>query len=410
MKAVAQLPLRIAIFSRYCLSEQYDLAAEFKGMLADLTTRNVVLHLSMKGRHTEPEVPPGLAVEELSLSIDRHTHRDIILKSLLMYLYLPWIASRLRKFKPDVIYLSEVLPLFGLMLRWLTHTKVTTGYGDWHLHNMLGRKIWSKPFLRMAESLDRFEVRRLDGFLCRADSASARLIGWGVHPSKVRVVRDAPDPHVFFPSDQSHLRLQCGFDKDDIVLLYHGIMHQGKGLDRLLSWTAELYQENHKIGIIMVGKGPEEGHLRQLATDSGLGKRAFFTGWLNTTKEVGCYCNAADICIAMRTADEANQRVVPGALLHSMACRKVIIGPRLEGVAEIIRDGENGYMFTPDDGEDFKRLIHYLIAHRNEWERVSAAAHEDILRNYSVPAAARLYAGTIEHFATNSTVRHAARN
>ena len=405
-----QRPLRVAIFSRYCLSEQYELAAEFKGMLADLTTRAPVLHLSLKGRNTETNLPPGLTVEELPMSIDRHKHRDIAVKSLLMYLYLPWIAVRLRKFKPDIIYLSEVLPLFGLMIKWLTHTKVATGYGDWHLHNMLGRKAWSKPLLRMAESWDRFEVRRLDGFLCRADSASSRLIDWGVHPSKVRVVRDAPDPQAFSPSDQTVLRLKCGFSQDDIVLLYHGIMHQGKGLDKLLLWTADLFRENPRIGIIMVGKGPEEDHLRQLAATSGLGRRAFFTGWLNTTKEVGCYCNAADICIAMRTADEANQRVVPGALLHSMACRKVIIGPHLEGVAEIIREGENGFMFKPDNGEDFKRLIHYLIAHRDEWDRVSAAAHEDILRNYSVPAAARLYAGTIEHFATNSNSSHNIRH
>lgn len=390
---------RIAIFSRYNLADQYDLAAEFQDMIKLLSGRADVLHLSLRGPRQDVPVPHGVTVEELSLCINRESPRDILFKSFLIY---PWIfaaAFRLRRFKAEGIFLSEILPLVGLLLKWLTGARVSTAYGDWHLHNLIGRKKWSGPVLRLAEALDRFEVRRLDGFFCRAAAAGERLRRWGVPPDRIRVVRDAPDPQAFYPRDQQALRRKCGFGEDDIVLLYHGMMHQGKGLDELLRWTAELHRENPRVGLILVGGGPEEAPLRQLAARLDLGKRAVFTGWLRTIKEVGDYCNAADICIAMRTAAEANDRVVPGALLHSMACRKVVIGPRLSGIAEILREGENGYMFTPDDGEDFKRLLRELAAGRDRWAAVAERAYRDIEEKYSVRAAATQYAAALEHFA-----------
>lgn len=392
-------PARVAIFSRYNLADQYDLAAEFEGMLKDLASRSPVLHLSLRGPKSVANVPANVTIEELPLHVNRESPRDILAKFLLMYFYLPAAAVRLRRFKPDVIFLSEILPFVGILLKWMTGARVATAYGDWHFHNLIGRKSWSGPVLKILEALDRFEVRRLDGFFCRAAAAGERVKRWGVAADRVRVVRDAPDPEAFFPRDQRELRRRCGFADEDVVLLYHGVMHQGKGLDKLLTWTADLYRENPKIGIILVGGGPEQQNLRDLAAKLNLGARAFFTGWLKTVKEVGDYCSAADLCIAMRTKAEANDRVVPGALLHSMACRKVVIGPRLSGIAEILREGDNGFMFTPDDGDDFKKLIRTLIANRSGWDAVAERAFRDIEAHYSVQAASRQYAAALEHFA-----------
>jgi len=235
---------------------------------------------------------------------------------------------------------------------------------------------------------------------CRATAARDRLAAWGVHPSNIRVVFDAPDLAAFFPQDQRELRAYCGFSPDDVVLLYHGVMHQGKGLDDLLRWTAELHRENPSIGLILVGSGPELPYLRDLAASCGIADRVHFTGWLKTIHEVGHYCNAADICIAMRTGAESNVHIIPGALLHSMACRKVVLGPDLAGIREVIRHGENGYVFTADDQASFCTLIRELAAHRNDWSRVAANAEADIHARFSVEGAARQYADAILHFAT----------
>jgi len=390
---------RIAIFSRYNLAEQYDLATEFREVVRRLAARAEVFHLSLRGPRSPDEVPEHVTVSELPISVNRKSPRDIMVKTFLTYLTLPLAARRLRRFRADLIFLTECFPLWAWLLKVLCRTRVASGYGDWHIHNIFGRYWWSRPMLRLVEAVDRFEARRLKGFLCRAESAGARLQSWGVEPDRIRVVRDAPDPTAFFPRDESALRAQCGFAPDDVVLLYHGVMHQGKGLDKLIHWVNELYGEFPQLGLLLVGGGREEAALRELAATLAMKEHIVFTGWLETIKEVGAYCNAADICIAMRTGAEANDKVVPGALLHAMACKKIVIGPRLRGIGEIIDEGRNGYMFETDNAEDFKRLIRKLVAERADWPRIQEQAHKDIQDHHSVEAVARQYAEMLEHFA-----------
>jgi glycosyltransferase involved in cell wall biosynthesis len=222
---------------------------------------------------------------------------------------------------------------------------------------------------------------------------------FGVPGSNVRVFHDAPSPEAFHPSDQTALRARCGFAPEDIVLHYHGVMHQGKGIDKLIQWTADLRSEFPSIGLILVGAGPESAALQRLAQSCGISDRVHFTGWLKTTKEVGEYCCAADLCVAMRTGDESNVHIIPGALLHCMACGKVVLAPRLPGMEEVIRHGDNGFLFAADDGNSFKDLIRTLVARRAEWPRVAANAEREIRERYSVEATARDFSDAIMAFA-----------
>jgi glycosyltransferase involved in cell wall biosynthesis len=391
---------RLCVFSRYQLSEQFDLAAEFRPMLERLAAHHDVLHLSFRNSRPPADIPDGVELAEIPLDVDRNRPRDVIIKSLLMYALLPLAAWKIRRHKPDLVFVSEILPLAGLFFRWTCGCRVATAYGDWHVHNFLGRKWWITPFLRLAEWLERFEARRLEGLFCRAAAAGHRLAAWGVAEENIRVVFDAPDLAAFYPQDQSALRARCGFAPEDVVLLYHGVMHQGKGLDLLLRCTADLYRADPRIGLIMVGSGPELEPLKTLARELGIAERVWFTGWLKTIHEVGHYCNAADICIAMRTGAESNIHIIPGALLHSMACRKVVIGPDLSGIREVIRPGENGHVFAADDANAFTALIRQLAADRAAWTPLAAAAEADIHERFSVDGAARRYAAALEHFAT----------
>jgi glycosyltransferase involved in cell wall biosynthesis len=390
---------RVAVYSMFCLADQFDLAAEFRQMLLTLAERCEVMHLSMGGPRPNPVLPPEIRLEQYSLSVDRKSRRDITIKAMLQYLYLPVIARRLRKFKPDVIYLPDIIPLFPALVKWFTGCRVAMSYGDWHIHNKLEKKWWAPPVIWLAEKLDRLEVGYVDCFTFRANAASQKIGGWGIPAERRRVFFDSPDMEAFNRRDETSLRAACGFTAGDIVILYHGVMHQGKGIDHLIRWTSELHTEGLPVGLILVGAGPESSALKQLAEDVNFARRTFFTGWLETTKEVGDYCNAADICVAMRTGAESNVHIIPGALLHSMACGKVVIGPDLPGILEIIRPGDNGYVFKADDGADYKRLLRELAANRAEWPRVAENAYQDILANFTNEATARKYAGALEHFA-----------
>lgn len=390
----------IVIFNRYCLAEQFNLATEFSAMMRLLSEEADVVHMSFKGPQGTATQDTGIHVEELPLRIDRTSARDILVKTALSYLVLPWAGLRLRRLKPDLVFLCECFPLWVTIIKLFSGCKISAAYGDWHFHNILGSRKGMRPVLKFLEAIDRFEVKQLHGFFCRARTAAEQLVRKGVPEDHICVVRDAPDLTAFYPQDQARLRQRCGFGEEDVVLLYHGVMHQGKGLDLLIQWVSELHEELPGIGLMLVGDGPEREALQARSRALGIDSRVYFTGWLETIKLVGEYCNAADICVAMRTADRANEHIVPGALLHCMACRKVVVGPRLPGISEIIREADNGFMFNPDDGNDFKKLILRLSRTREDWTRVTESAYADIKANYTVEATSAQYAAALKHFAS----------
>lgn len=400
MKEETKKGKRIVIFSRYNLADQYDLAPEFRDMLYLLSARNEVMHLSFKGFKETADMPPSLTVVEIPVHIDRRSSRSIMIDSMRMYLKLFHAARIIKQFKPDIIFISEILPLVGLFFNLVCRTRVATAYGDWHFHNMLSNRWWSKPVLALAEWVDKLESRRICGFFCRAEAAGERVQRWGTPAEGVRVIRDAPDPDAYSPRNEAVLREKCGFSEKDVVISYHGVMHPGKGLDKLIRWTADLHEELPQLGLLLIGSGPEEQFLRKLAATTAIGNNIYFTGWLETVKEVGDYCNASDINVAMRTKAEANDRVVPGALLHGMACAKLTIAPDLSGCAEIIEHGVNGLLFKADDEQDFKKLIRYIFSNFDSLKPIAEAARKQIVDNYSVSAASRKYAEAIEHFST----------
>lgn len=391
--------MRLAILSRYALADQYDLAAEFPETLRILGQQHEVLHLSLRGPQPVPPAPPGVRIEEIPLTIRRDDQGDKTLKSLLMYLLFPWICWRLRRHRPDGIFLTEVLPLYGLALKWCTRARIAVPCGDRHVYNLLGKRGWTKPLVAVAEGLERLETSRMDGIFTRGTTILRRITGHGFPMERVRIVRDVPDERVFSARDESALRARCGFTPDDIVIHYHGVMHKGKGLDMLIRWVAELRSEEPRLALLMVGAGPEEKPLRELAARCGLGERAHFTGWLNDLKGVGDYCNASDICVPMRTGDEDNVDMIPGALIHSLACGKIVLIPGLPGMQEMVTDGVNGFVFRPDDGDDFKRVLRRVIASRSDWPRIQQAALRYTREHFSVASAGRAYADAIAFFA-----------
>ena len=102
----------------------------------------------------------------------------------------------------------------------------------------------------------------------------------------------------------------------------------------------------------------------------------------------------------MRTGDPSNQIVVPGSIIHCLACRKVVMAPRMPGMAELIQDRVNGLLFTPDDGPDFKRLVREIAQNPSLRESLSAQAYKDSVEKFSIAAAAQAYAEALLQFAS----------
>jgi phosphatidylinositol alpha-1,6-mannosyltransferase len=149
-------------------------------------------------------------------------------------------------------------------------------------------------------------------------------------------------------------RAKFGFTDDDIVLSHHGILHPNKGNDWIFQCLEKLKSELPGLNYLLIGNGPEMDSLKQLAKKTGIEDRVVFAGWLPSEKTLNDALASADIGLVMRIGQETDHFHMTDTLAHEMACGKPILAVNLKGIAEVIHDGENGFLFSPDHSEEFR--------------------------------------------------------
>jgi glycosyltransferase involved in cell wall biosynthesis len=66
-----------------------------------------------------------------------------------------------------------------------------------------------------------------------------------------------------------------------------------------------------------------------------------------------------------------------------MAAGMVVVASRIGGAKEIIRDGENGLLFSPGDADELALAIARLAADRAMQTRIAEAGRQTILQEFN---------------------------
>jgi glycosyltransferase involved in cell wall biosynthesis len=185
----------------------------------------------------------------------------------------------------------------------------------------------------------------------------------GVPLEVMHLYRNPVDHTKFHPVDaatRTATRTAFGFTDSDIVLTHHGILHPNKGNDWILRQLAETQVSSFKF--LLIGNGPEMDNLKNLANELGIADRVVFTGWLPTEEDLNNALASTDIGLVMRIGQETDHFHMTDTLAHEMACGKPILAVNLHGIAEVIHDGQNGFLFSPDRPDEFMDKLHSLAS------------------------------------------------
>jgi glycosyltransferase involved in cell wall biosynthesis len=81
--------------------------------------------------------------------------------------------------------------------------------------------------------------------------------------------------------------------------------------------------------------------------------------------------------------------VTPLKPLEAMAQGRIVVASNVGGHRELIRDGETGFLFPPDDADALARTLTDVLARRAEWPRVQrvARAFVETQRNWRASVA-----------------------
>lgn len=164
-----------------------------------------------------------------------------------------------------------------------------------------------------------------------------------------------------------------------------GSFYDYEGLDVLIAAMPALVAARPAMQLLLVGGGPAEAALRAQAAESPVADRIHFAGRV-PHDTVERYYSLIDVLVYPRKKMRLTDLVTPLKPLEAMAQRRLVAASDVGGHRELIRDGETGTLFAPDDPAALAAALAGLFAEREGWEarRARARAYVEAERNWMV--------------------------
>jgi glycosyltransferase involved in cell wall biosynthesis len=189
-----------------------------------------------------------------------------------------------------------------------------------------------------------------------------------------------------------------GVRASDIVILVVARMDPAKAHDRVLQAVARLLPNYPRLRLVLVGNGSFSGaggglglskaarwkaHLETEAQRLGIRERVIFTGHVSQ-QALDCFYERS-LFTVLPSVNEGFGLVVVESWLH----RRPTLVTNRAGIAELIRDGENGLLFDPDDVPSLVRHMRRLLDDGGELSRRLVRNATVTARSCSIGSAAK---------------------
>lgn len=220
---------------------------------------------------------------------------------------------------------------------------------------------------KISKWLETYVVKNAASITTICDGLKQDLVGRGIAEDKITLIPNAVDISKFSgPSKASPRLLETLRLNDMTVLGFIGSFYDYEGLDILIRAMNSIIARVPNSCLLLVGGGPEEAALKNLAEKKMLGDRVIFTGRVPHDK-VQDYYNLVDIFVYPRKKMRLTDLVTPLKPLEAMAQHKLVAASDIGGHRELIEDGKTGVLFEPDSPLALAQKIGVLVDKKDEW-------------------------------------------
>ena len=225
----------------------------------------------------------------------------------------------------------------------------------------------------MARMLTKFVVNfynRCDEVWAVGRNTADVLHSYG-YQGEVQVMPNGATLRTVHPSDVEEVSRRFGLG-DDPMILFVGQMDWKKNILTVMEACAELKKQGKRFHLLLAGQGIDLNAIRQKAEELNIQDLTQVLGHITDTSLLdGLYTRAS--VFAFPSLYDAAPMVVREAAV--MGTPSVMV--RGSTAAEIIRDGENGFL-CENTPEDLARVIDGILADPDRRNRVGQAARETI--------------------------------
>lgn len=200
---------------------------------------------------------------------------------------------------------------------------------------------------------------------------------------KITILTPGMDTLRFHPGiDSSDVIKRYGL-KDKKVLLSVSRLTEDKGVAKMIELLPRIRQRFPETVYLIVGEGPREKYLRNLASKTET-EAIIFAGKVDD-KDLPAYYVAADIFILLNK-EMPRRGLVEGfgiVFLEASACKKPIISGKSGGTVEAVLDGQTGFLVNPYDDEEVIKRIEDLLTDKFLGAELGKQGRERTVKEFS---------------------------
>ena len=197
---------------------------------------------------------------------------------------------------------------------------------------------------------------------------------------KTIVIYNGVDTSFFNPEktpDGLNLNEFCIGEKPTIIGCI-GSLERLKGQSVLFKAIEGLISEgNNKTNIfcLVCGDGPEKEHYMKEVEERGLRKKVLFMGFQNDVRRV---LKTLDVLVV-----PSYQESCCMSAIEAMSMRVPVVGSKVGGLVEIIKDGETGILVPPGDYNSLSQALTYLIGNPQVRKRLGVNGRKRVLEKFT---------------------------
>ena len=191
---------------------------------------------------------------------------------------------------------------------------------------------------------------------------------------EIEVIHVGVDTELFRPMKSEGKYLTEG--EGGFRILTAARLHRYKGLGYLIEAMKRIRGEIPDAHLYIIGRGPEERNLKNLAEKLRLNDVVTFLTRPMPNSEMPALYAECDVYVQPSIVEPYGI-----AVLEAMACEKPVVGTRVGGMLDTVKDGETGLLAKSGNLNDIADAI-MVLKDENERSKMGMRARELVVGNF----------------------------
>ncbi|HFD32721.1 MAG TPA: glycosyltransferase [Gammaproteobacteria bacterium] len=234
--------------------------------------------------------------------------------------------------------------------------------------------------------------------------ANSAILGRGVSPKKIQVVRLGVDTNKFRPAtsnkEKKYAYKQFNIPEHRKIIFYSGHMEKRKGVTVIIKAAIDVIEQRGRrdVHFLLLGNQPnEEKPYMQMLEGTTAHKHVTFGGYRNDIAEIhrSCYLGV----IASTGWDSFTM-----SSIEMMSSGLPLLVSSLQGLKETVVNGKTGFLFPPGDSEALaSNLLALLEGSAEKKNMLALQARERAFRKFSQNRQVTQLSHLFRHINNNTT-------